>query len=189
MSRMPLFCALRRVEYGSSRKAARLKRQLSKDLCRPRALYRRRILAKFPQELLREIFIHYSNDASSDWYNNNNWTALYFQPDYMHDWVTMPYRFATVCQKWRTVALDTGCLWTYITTFHGPESRNQPQVLSNIKRALTSIARSGSATLLVHCPGDSVHSTTTVLAVERSSKLYAISLERFNTLHIAWIES
>jgi len=130
-----------------------LRKQLLKGLGRSCAMYRRRTLIDFPHELLREFFIHCSNDASRDWYNDDNWSAAYYEPiDFSSRWATLPYRLATVCQKWRTVALDTGCIWAYIATNRDRDERDEAVFLSELDRALTSLARSGSAPLQVHLP-------------------------------------
>jgi len=138
-------------------KLSALKNPLLKDLVRSRESYCRRILSSFPQEMLHDIFSHCSNDASRDWYDDAKWTNNYSSPIELNtECLTMPYRLATVCQEWRTVALETGCLWAYLATDCEPELHAEAAVQSQLLRVATSLERSGSAPLQVHLPWRSV---------------------------------
>jgi len=151
-----------------------LKNQLLKELVLSRALYQRHIMARFPEELLRDIFIHCSNDASRDWYDDTKWTSNYTTPiQVITKWIIMPYRLTTVCQKWRTVALETGCLWAYVATDTRPGENDDEVMQSQLLRAATSFLRSKSAPLHVHLPWQWVklHDYRTSRSVNLAHKL------------------
>ncbi|KZV77926.1 hypothetical protein EXIGLDRAFT_96684, partial [Exidia glandulosa HHB12029] len=70
-----------------------------------------RLLKTFPFDLLRYIMSHVAIETGS-------WTTDGRDQEYYMDRVRVPFVLASVCRRWRTVALDTSSLWTFI---HSPK--------------------------------------------------------------------
>ncbi|EJD44190.1 hypothetical protein AURDEDRAFT_166905 [Auricularia subglabra TFB-10046 SS5] len=127
-------------------------RQASLGVIQGRPIYRRaQGIDKFPPELLREVFQYtaFSGDKDDIW-----WDLA--KPAGKCETVTKALRLAGVSKTWRTVAKDTGVIWSYISV---PDPTTW-QSISDIADLLTRILnRSGTASLSILLPWDtdSVH--------------------------------
>ncbi|KZV96501.1 hypothetical protein EXIGLDRAFT_733170 [Exidia glandulosa HHB12029] len=74
----------------------------------------RQLLAVFPVELLRSIFLLCTSQPDDYWPELDPWPTLPAIALYNKSRVATPLRLATVCRRWRAVALDAPDMWCYI---------------------------------------------------------------------------
>lgn len=141
---------------------------LLKSLSDTRSLYRRLLwMDTMPQDVLRCIFEQLIDDSDEKWPDLLNGV-------HNHQRAAAPFALASVCSRWRKLALSMPCLWTYISV-PNLQTGDEPVGISvsAIARIAESIARSKHASLDVllrceDCPEDAIAHLRTILMIVTS---------------------
>ncbi|KAH7094220.1 hypothetical protein BKA62DRAFT_760825 [Auriculariales sp. MPI-PUGE-AT-0066] len=82
-----------------------------------RAAYLRVQVAELPPDILRGIFVALVDEQSRWWFCEEQWSGTRAdEAKFCSGWSMAPYTIAAVCRRWRTLSLEEGSLWNYIST-------------------------------------------------------------------------
>lgn len=100
-------------------------------MARTRAAFLRAFLSDIPDDVLAGIFTRVVDLPDDEWKESG-------RDAFNRERSSMPFVLAAVCSRWRRLALDLSCLWTYISL---PTS-DATQATAHCKRIELSLVRS-----------------------------------------------
>lgn len=95
-----------------------------------------RVMQNFPTELLRAVFLELADDMHQNWTWEDKFT-YYVVPKSV-----VPFVLASVCRRWRQLALDTSALWSFVAV---PPPSSKEDAEKALRYTRTLVERSGSS--------------------------------------------